>query len=537
LVGGVNELIDAFVAPINVTAEYVDRISKGDIPPKITDTYLGDFNEIKNNLNACVDTMSGLLIETDKLVKATKEGKLDTRGNAAAFSGGWGTLVGGVNELIDAFVAPINVTAEYVDRISKGDIPPKITDVYLGDFNEIKNNLNACVDTMSGLLIEINMIANASFEGDLSFRGNVNKFEGRYKEIIEGMNKTMVSIERPFDEISEVLSFMSNGDFTHSITGDYKGEYEKVKDAMNNTSESISDVLLNIDLAADQVATGSLQVSQGTQALSQGATEQSSAIEELETTVSDIAKQTGKNAVNASQANELADKAKETAEIGNEQMKQMVKSMAEINESSANISKIIKVIDEIAFQTNMLSLNAAVEAARAGVHGKGFAVVAEEVRNLAAKSSNAVKETTAMIEGSIKKAEVGSKIADSTAAALVNIVSQVDKAAKLVNEIASASNQQATAISQVSAGIGQVSQVVQSSSATTEQSAASSEELSGQAQMLKEMVSRFSLRRISNDMSFGGSVNNLSASKGNTAKAKADNAKPKIALSDSKYNM
>ena len=106
-----------------MTAEYVDRISKGDIPPKITDNYNGDFNEIKNNLNACIDIMSGLLVETDKLIKATKDGKLQTRGNADKFAGGWGKLVGGVNELIDAFVGPINVTAEYVDRISQGRHP------------------------------------------------------------------------------------------------------------------------------------------------------------------------------------------------------------------------------------------------------------------------------------------------------------------------------------------------------------------------------------------------------------------------------
>ena len=121
----------------------MDRISKGDIPPKITDTYNGDFNEIKNNLNSCIDVMNGLLRETNSLILATQEGKLQTRGNAQQFAGGWGELVGGVNKLIDAFVAPINVTAEYVDRISKGNIPAKITDNYKGDFNEIKNNLNA----------------------------------------------------------------------------------------------------------------------------------------------------------------------------------------------------------------------------------------------------------------------------------------------------------------------------------------------------------------------------------------------------------
>ena len=183
IVEGVNATLDSVIGPLNVAAEYVDRISKGDIPPKITDTYHGDFNEIKGNLNACIDVMNGLLQETNSLIKATQEGKLQTRGNAQRFAGGWGELVGGVNKLIDAFVAPINVTAEYVDRISKGDIPPKITDTYHGDFNEIKGNLYACIDVMNGLLQETNSLIKATQEGKLQTRGNAQAVRRRLGRI------------------------------------------------------------------------------------------------------------------------------------------------------------------------------------------------------------------------------------------------------------------------------------------------------------------------------------------------------------------
>src|SRR6185369_5706252 len=188
LVTGVNDTVANIVNPLMVTADYVDQIAKGIIPPVITTDYKGQYNVIKNNLNSMVRMMNDLLAETDKLVNATVAGQLATRGNAVAFAGGWGDLVSGVNQLCDAFVGPINVTAEYVDRISKGDIPPKITDSYNGDFNEIKNNLNACIDTMNGLLTETDKLVNATVAGQLATRGNAAAFAGGWGKLVGGVN-------------------------------------------------------------------------------------------------------------------------------------------------------------------------------------------------------------------------------------------------------------------------------------------------------------------------------------------------------------
>ncbi len=303
-------------------------------------------------------------------------------------------------------------------------------------------------------------------------------------------------ISKPIKQLMNAANKIADGNLDVTIDIDIKDEIGILATSFRKMSNSINEVMGNISNASEQVASGAKQLSDSSIELSRGATEQASSIEQLTVSIEEISSQTKLNNDNASEANKLAETAKENALQGNGQMKEMLKAMQEINESSSNISKIIKVIDEIAFQTNILALNAAVEAARAGQHGKGFAVVAEEVRNLAARSANAAKETTDMIEGSIKKVQGGTKIATDTSEALNKIVDGVAKVANIVSDIATASNEQATGISQINQGIMQVSQVIQTNSATSEESAAASEELSSQAELLRDQVAKFKLKKI-----------------------------------------
>lgn len=311
-----------------------------------------------------------------------------------------------------------------------------------------------------------------------------------------GLGLTVANmISKPLRRMVDSAEEIANGNLDVTIKIDSRDEVGELGLAFVKMTDHINEIMTNIDSAAEQVAAGSKQIADSSMGLSQGATEQASSIEQLTASIEEISSQTRLNADNASEANELAELTRTNAVQGNNEMKRMLESMEEINESSANISKIIKVIDEIAFQTNILALNAAVEAARARQHGKGFAVVAEEVRNLAARSADAAKETTRMIEGSIKKVDDGTKIATTTATALNKIVDDVAKVSEIVGNIASASNEQAIGISQINQGIMQVSEVVQMNSATSEESAAASEELSSQAELLREQAARFSLKK------------------------------------------
>ena len=287
-------------------------------------------------------------------------------------------------------------------------------------------------------------------------------------------------------EVLAAFQKLADGDFTFAAKG-------LIKEPLAKANVELNKLMGQIKCSGEQISSGSTQISESSQSLSQGASEQATSLEEITSSLTEMAAQTKDSAENATLTNQLSDKAKETAENGNQQMKTMVKAMAEINDSGRNISKIIKAIDEIAFQTNLLALNAAIEAARAGKHGKGFAVVAEEVRELAARSAKAAKETEELIEGSVKKTENGSAIAIQTAEALEEIVNSINEVTILVDKIAISSNEQAQGISQINTGLSQIDRVTQQNTANAEESAAAAEELSSQANELLAMLRQFKL--------------------------------------------
>ncbi len=442
-------LTRSITKPCRATAVQLSKIANGEhFEPLDISRFSGEFRKMGKNLNDVHTALYQLLGDSFMLSEAAVKGALSTRADVSKHKGGYGEIIQSINNTLDAVIAPINEAAQVLSRVAEGDLGASVTGDFAGDYAIIKHALNGTAETLKGYI----------------------------------------------SEISSVLGEMSQGNLDVGITAEYRGDFIALKESLNTIVGSLNGVMGEISIAAEQVASGTRQVSDGSQEISQGATEQSSSIEELTASVTQIAAQTRQNAISAGEANTLSEEARADAAIGNEQMRAMQQAMGEINEASRSISKIIKVIDDIAFQTNILALNAAVEAARAGVHGKGFAVVAEEVRNLAARSASAAKETTELIEGSINKTTAGTKIADETASSLSKIVEGIRKAGQLVGEIASASGEQANAIAQVNRGIEQLSGVVQTNSATAEEAAAAAEELSGQSEMLKNMVGQFKLK-------------------------------------------
>ncbi len=298
------------------------------------------------------------------------------------------------------------------------------------------------------------------------------------------------------DDENKFLAKMAAGDFTVDSVceEEYTGGFQPLLVSFRGIGEKLNETMLQINQSSAQVASGSEQVSSGAQALSQGTAEQASSVEELAATINEISSKVKQNADNAQQANAKAGSISTEMNVSNEKMQLMIQAMEDISHCSNEISKIIKTIEDIAFQTNILALNAAVEAARAGTAGKGFAVVADEVRSLASKSAESSKNTSVLIENSLKAVENGTRIAGETAQSLYQAVNGVNEMTAIIGQISEASSAQAHSISQVTLGIDQISSVVQTNSATAQESAAASEELSSQSQMMKNLVNKFKLK-------------------------------------------
>lgn len=512
---GINRTLDAVINPLNVAARYVEEISKGNIPEKISDTYHGDFNEIKNNLNRCIDTLTNLIREMNNMSAQHDAGDIDVIIPIEKFEGNYKEMAEGINKMVFGHISVKKKAMACIDQFGNGNF-----DAPLEKFPGKKAFINETIETLRENLkkvtAEVNDLVNAAINGKLEKRADVVKFKGDWAELIKGLNETLDAVINPLNVAANYVDRISKGDMPEMITDKYNGDFNVIKEnlntlikaqnqiiekailvangdltvvlskrsekddlmqSLNDMVKSTSKVIEEFRLATENIATAGTEISSGSQQMSQGASEQASSAEEVSSSMEQMVANIQQNTDNALQTEKIAVTAVEGIRKGNKAVEVSVESMK-------NIADKIKIINDIAFQTNILALNAAVEAARAGEHGKGFAVVAAEVRKLAERSKVAADEIDQLSKSGVSiSIEAGDQLA--------KIVPEIEKTAKLVQEISAASTEMSSGANQVNSAIQQLNQVTQQNAAASEEMATSSEELSSQSEMLKEIISFF----------------------------------------------
>jgi methyl-accepting chemotaxis protein len=418
MVIGVNDMLDAILLPIGEGNRILSQISAGRIDEVITHTYKGDHEKMKLAINNVASVLQALQTELIRLAKASTDGQLTKRGQADQFKGAYAEVVVGVNNILDAVITPLQLSARYMDQISKGDIPAQITDTYLGDFNLIKNNLNSLI------------VAN--------------------------------------EEITAAAEEMAAGNLTVLLQA--RGPQDRLIQAFSAMVAGITRVVSDIRTIASEVASASQAISTTSVEVSNGASSQAASAEEASSSMEQMVSNIKQNADSAQQTDKIANKsAKDAQESG--------KSVLEAVGAMKEIASKISIIEEIARQTNLLALNAAIEAARAGEHGKGFAVVAAEVRKLAERSQKAAGEINQLSGTTVKVSEKAGEMLDKLVPDIQRTAELVQEIAAASKEQDIGAEQINQALMQLEKIIQQNAAASEEMSSTTEELSSQAEQL------------------------------------------------------------
>ncbi|MCL2415275.1 MAG: methyl-accepting chemotaxis protein [Defluviitaleaceae bacterium] len=448
LIEKLNDIVKSQVDDINAVLKAINQISDGDFDVFIRDLP-GHKIVLPQSIRAIADKLNELYQSVSALAQGAALGNLEISIDESRFEGNWGLMAKSLNGLVKAVAEPFFEVEKALVEMSKGNLQSaKIDKKFSGVFENVKNALNTTDKATLGYI----------------------------------------------SEIADILEHMAQGNLTVSIQRDYIGSYAPIKSALNTILRSLNNTMSEIQMSVEQVALGAEQISESAMGLAEGAARQTASIEELSSSVIIIQEKATKANSNAVAAREDTKLSQKYAARGREAVKFMSDTMHKIKSSSEGISKIIGVINSIAFQINLLALNAAVEAARAKEHGKGFGVVAGEVRNLAGKSQKSTADTTSIIIEDTKNVEEGIKAAGEVVESFKTIADNISEVSVLVSSIADISWEQLESISIINASVSEIAKVVVNVSATAQESAASSQQLNSQAEMLREKVGFFKLK-------------------------------------------
>jgi methyl-accepting chemotaxis protein len=480
------------IRPVVDAANVARAVAAGSLDPRIHVRSGDEIGQLATAMLAMTSTLKGVIAAQGDMAARHDEGQISYRMDDGAFPGEYGRMVRGTNALVASHIAVKLRLVEIMQRYAIGDLSVDM-DRLPGEKAVLTDAMDATKANLSAINAEITRLASAAAAGDFSQRGDDQKYQYDFRDMVGGLNRLMETTDANLADVSALLRAIARGDLTARMEGDFHGVFARMRDDANATVTQLREIVAHIQAASGSITTAAGEIAAGNGDLSRRTEQQAANLEETAASMEELTSTVRQNADSARQANQLAIGAATVASEGGETVARVVTTMSDIEQSSRKIAEIIAVIDGIAFQTNILALNAAVEAARAGEQGRGFAVVASEVRTLAQRSANAAKEIKGLIENSVDKVADGSALVNQAGATMGEIVASVRRVTDIMAEISAASQEQSAGIEQVNQAIVQMDETTQQNAALVEEATAAARSMEEQAHLLTAAVDVFVL--------------------------------------------